>query len=228
MAMLNLIYKNICIVLCLFGCLYHSYTISKVYFQYDTVTTIKSEHEQSIQVPAITVCFDKLLVTKQDIINMVMKSETNITNDHDHLKTHINKLVISDQFLSLRTIYFCRLFQYSRLYPCENYTWSISEHHICITAYIDYYTPMVVFENSNYNFEIIIFSNLRNLTGYNHDIYLRLHANGLRMIIVDPLKYFKLKFNLNHKLYFTRTTFINNVGKCRQLSMLENICKYTN
>ena len=82
-----IIYYTICLGLCL----YQIFTISELYFAYKTTTSVKYDNISMISLPAITLCFDKNEVLRENTLN---KSENNFL----HLMANET---IKDQFKML-------------------------------------------------------------------------------------------------------------------------------
>ena len=84
--LVNKIYKIITRLSCLIGFSYQLFTISYLYFSYETITNVKYEHSEIIELPAISFCY-----LKKDQIN-----ESIVKNfDLDYLS-------INDQFELMR------------------------------------------------------------------------------------------------------------------------------
>src|SRR5882757_286843 len=88
----NILYKTICYVLCLMGCVYQTYKISLLYFSYETTTDVRFEWDSNpITHQTITVCLDK-----RDLIRHLLRLKYG--NNSRLLRKHINSQSIGQQF----------------------------------------------------------------------------------------------------------------------------------
>ena len=69
-------------IICLLGCCYQSYKISKIYFSYETTTDFKYENDYRIDLPGITICQPKLTQIDNDT-----KLKFNISSHKDYMRT---------------------------------------------------------------------------------------------------------------------------------------------
>ena len=46
-------------IVCLLGCVYQTFKISELYFSYETTTNVRYETEKLVNLPGITICYDK-------------------------------------------------------------------------------------------------------------------------------------------------------------------------
>ena len=91
----KLVYQTIFKVLCLMGCVYQSLRISKLYFSYETITNVKYESENRIDLPGITFCYNKLNQIKHEYkAKFINESVEHLQNLQNH---EINRLTIQEQ-----------------------------------------------------------------------------------------------------------------------------------
>ena len=84
-------------VLCLMGCVYQSLRISELYFSYETITNVKYESENKIELPGITICVSKL-----SMVTYKYNEELNqISNSSDIKWKIMNNLTINEQISKL-------------------------------------------------------------------------------------------------------------------------------
>ena len=65
---LNCSYKIISKILCLLGCVYQTFKISELYFSYETTTNVRYETEDQFDLPAISICYNKMTQIKDQLI----------------------------------------------------------------------------------------------------------------------------------------------------------------
>src|ERR1700744_2356581 len=104
-----MLYKIICRVICLMGCMYQTYRICELYFSYETTTSVKYKLEDKINVPGLTLCFEKSTVLKQDFI--IKHNINNMTSPFEKLY-FLNHWPIKDQFTFIKepdNIFTCKI-----------------------------------------------------------------------------------------------------------------------
>ena len=90
---MNFVFKFLVRVVCLMGCVYQSLRISELYFSYETITNVKYEMQNTLDLPGITICYDKLNQIKNQ---EKLKLEQISTNPEKQL-AHFNGLTIGEQ-----------------------------------------------------------------------------------------------------------------------------------
>src|ERR1700753_965590 len=86
-------FKFLSKVLCLMGCVYQSLRISELYFSYETITNVKYETQNTINLPGITICYSKLIQLKHG-----PKIELDqLSNETEKQLAHFNNLTIGQQ-----------------------------------------------------------------------------------------------------------------------------------
>jgi hypothetical protein len=65
----NKIIRFIFAAICVTGCLFQIYKMSKIYFLYETVTEVRYGTEDNISLTAITVCASKLFFVKEEYLS---------------------------------------------------------------------------------------------------------------------------------------------------------------
>ena len=93
-------FKLLSKVLCLMGCVYQSLRISELYFSYETITNVKYESENRIELPGITLCVSKLSMVT-DEYHEDLEQQSNDTNIQLSI---INNLTISEQRSKLNNV----------------------------------------------------------------------------------------------------------------------------
>ncbi len=91
------LFKFICRILCNFGCIFHSFKISELYFSYETTTNVKYEDEKQIDVPGITICVNKLTELLNETHKMIYTDKAILLEQ----EKFINNMSIEQQFSML-------------------------------------------------------------------------------------------------------------------------------
>src|SRR5882757_8289439 len=87
------IYKIVTKLFCLLGCVFHLYTLNRIYFSYETTTNVKYEYEINAEIPAISLCFDKI-----SMISYVKYDKALKQYNESNLLDVINNKSIGEQF----------------------------------------------------------------------------------------------------------------------------------
>ncbi|CAG2161500.1 unnamed protein product [Oppiella nova] len=98
--------RSTCRLLCLMGFVYQAYEISHLYFSYQTITNVKYEVEDSLSLPAISICVNKTLSLKLDFLEQLLgKLPQNLShiNFDSPWKTLVTK-TIRDQFDAIQEL----------------------------------------------------------------------------------------------------------------------------
>ena len=134
-------YKIFVRLFCLLGCVYQIYDMSKIYFSYRTSTNVKYKTNSRIELPGITICYNKL----DQLINGQLKSKLN-RKSHDFGQSALddmNKLSIKQQ-LSEFELYPVKLNKcevlknYQDYMPCSeitNLTTSFDKNFFCFSIF---------------------------------------------------------------------------------------------
>ena len=86
------IIKVILKIVLLFGCIYHTFNLSDLYFSYETSTNIRYEFQSETSLPAISICHDKMSQIKRAMLDKFdMKYDGNLTH-------YMGNITIRDQF----------------------------------------------------------------------------------------------------------------------------------
>ena len=93
-------FKLLSKVLCLMGCVYQSLKISELYFSYETITNVKYETHNTIDLPGITICVSKLSQITDEYREELFQ-QSNDTNIHLDI---IGNLTIIKQMSKLNNI----------------------------------------------------------------------------------------------------------------------------
>ena len=93
-------FKLLSKVVCIMGCVYQSLRISELYFSYETITNVKYESEDGIELPDITICVRKLSMVTDKYNEELNK----ISNSSDIKWEIINTLTISEQLSKLNNV----------------------------------------------------------------------------------------------------------------------------
>ena len=75
------------------GCVYQSLRISELYFSYETITNVKYETENTLDLPGITICYNKLIQLKHE----AREELEQFSNETEKQLAHINNLTIGEQ-----------------------------------------------------------------------------------------------------------------------------------
>ena len=78
--------RGIYFTFCLFVCLYQIYKICEIYFSYETITSVRYENIAIISIPALTLCFEKKDVLKEEYMNRLNQSD-----NESELRENVNK-----------------------------------------------------------------------------------------------------------------------------------------
>ena len=79
-------YSIVSKILCFIGCVYQMIRINEIYFSYETVTNVKYQDENLIDLPGITICNNKFDQVKQEL-----------QNDPGYKEELLNELKIGEQ-----------------------------------------------------------------------------------------------------------------------------------
>ena len=66
-------------IICLFGCFYHLFEISEIYFSYETSTNVRHDSGTRIELPGITACYNKKHQVENNLATIL--NQTNATLD---------------------------------------------------------------------------------------------------------------------------------------------------
>ena len=94
-------FKKLFFLACLSACLYQIYTICDIYFSYKTTTFVNYDQFRVISLPAITVCFDKIDVLRDNVFNNTNQSETNYKDIRKKVMAIFQNYTIREQMQML-------------------------------------------------------------------------------------------------------------------------------
>jgi len=105
-------------IICLLLFIYQFYKLSSIYFSYKTTTNVVYELEKIVSFPAITICFDKFALVKND-------SEYSLTNNetiNDEKRFNFNNQTIREQIqhiMGVNKILDCYFAEKNNIYKME-------------------------------------------------------------------------------------------------------------
>ena len=77
------------------GCVYQSLRISELYFSYETITNVKYETHNTIDLPGITICYNKKLQVRDEYKDLLYYNSRNQKNPFEFFNKNYT---IRDQF----------------------------------------------------------------------------------------------------------------------------------
>jgi len=74
------------ITICLIGCILQIHEISLIYFKYETTTDVRYENEVNISLPAVSICFYKSYLIRNEYLLQIFPNGTKNLKDNEKFK----------------------------------------------------------------------------------------------------------------------------------------------